>query len=218
MLDIVTLFWYHLGTVKNCESGASPAPDGPVTSSETWQVARPACFSGEGTMAGKGRPRRPLVLTGASKPQLRKRAPRDWSKAKARAFLSALADTCNVTQACRDSGVPSAVVYRRRKRDAAFRAGWLEALSTAYQRLELVLLERAFVGTEKLVRRKDGVEERMIEYSNQLGLALLKMHRDTATEAAPDNAPDNIEEIRERLFNKLERLRKREEARAKGSE
>jgi hypothetical protein len=53
----------------------------------------------------------------------------------------------------------------------------------------------------------------MLEYSNQLGLTLLKMHRDTAVEAAPENEPENIEEIRERLFNKLERLRKREEAR-----
>lgn len=169
-------------------------------------------------MAGKGRPRPPLILSGTNKPQLRKRAPRDWSKAKARAFLSALAETCNVTQACRDSGVGVSVVYRRRKRDAAFRAGWLEAISDAYQQLELVLLERVFVGTEKLVRRKDGVEERMIEYSNQLGLTLLKMHRDTAIHAEPESAPGNIEEIRERLFNKLERLRKREEARAKTKE
>ena len=90
----------------------------------------------------------------------------------------------------------------------------LEAVSAAYQRLELVLLDRAFNGTEKVVRRRDGSEERMLEYSNQLGLTLLKMHRDTALEAAPENEPENIEEIRERLFNKLERLRKREEARS----
>ena len=154
-----------------------------------------------------------LVLIGASKPQLRKAAPRDWSKAKARDFLSALAATCNVSEACRVSGVPMTAAYRRRKADAAFRAGWLEAIGVAYQRLELVLLDRAFNGTEKVVKRRDGSEERMLEYSNQLGLTLLKMHRDSAVAAAPENEPDNIEEIRERLFNKLERLRKREEAR-----
>jgi hypothetical protein len=55
----------------------------------------------------------------------------------------------------------------------------------------------------------------MLEYSNQLGLTLLKMHRDTAVEAAPESEPSNMDEIRERLFNKLERLRKREEARGK---
>jgi hypothetical protein len=154
-----------------------------------------------------------LVLIGASKPQLRQASPRDWSKSKERAFLSALAETCNVSEACRVSGVPMTVAYRRRKTDAAFRAGWLEAIGVAYQRLELVLLDRAFNGTEKVVKRRDGSEERMLEYSNQLGLTLLKMHRDTAVESAPESAPDNIEEIRERLFNKLERLRKREEAR-----
>ena len=154
-----------------------------------------------------------LVLIGAGKPQLRKATPRDWSKAKARDFLSVLAETCNVSEACRVSGVPMTVAYRRRKADAAFRAGWLEAIGVAYQRLELVLLDRAFNGTEKVVKRRDGSEERMLEYSNQLGLSLLKMHRDGAVAAAPESEPDNIEEIRARLFNKLDRLRKREEAR-----
>lgn len=155
-----------------------------------------------------------LTLIGSKKPQMRKASRRDWSSAKASAFLSVLAETCNVTQACRESGVSVSAVYHRRKRDAAFRAGWLEAISVAYQRLELVLLDRAFNGTEKIIKRKDGSEERMLEYSNQLGLALLKMHRDTAAEAAPESEPDNIDEIRERLFNKLERLRKREEQRS----
>jgi hypothetical protein len=89
----------------------------------------------------------------------------------------------------------------------------MEAIGVAYHRLELVLLDRAFVGTEKVITRRDGSEERMTEYSNQLGLQLLKMHRDTALEAAPENEPENMDEIRERLFTKLERLRKREEAR-----
>jgi hypothetical protein len=51
----------------------------------------------------------------------------------------------------------------------------------------------------------------MREYSDRLGLTLLKMHRDSAAEAEPESEPDNIDEIRERLFDKLERLRKREE-------
>src|SRR3954447_20150843 len=113
---------------------------------------------------------------------MRKSAKRDWTKAKASAFLSALAETCNVSEACRRSGVPMTVAYRQRKMDAAFRAGWLEAIALAYQRLELVLLDRAFNGTERVIKRKDGSEDRMLEYSNQLGLTLLKMHRDTAVE------------------------------------
>jgi hypothetical protein len=90
------------------------------------------------------------------------------------------------------------------------------AIGTAYQGLEMVLLERAFVGTEKLVRRKDGSEERMVEYPNQLALILLKMHRDTAVEATAEIEPDDVEEVRERVLAKLERLRKREEAATAG--
>jgi len=150
-----------------------------------------------------------LILVGSDKPKLRQAAVRDWSKAKARAFLGALAETCNVSEACRASGVPMTVAYRRRKADAAFRAGWLEAIGVAYQRLELVLLDRAFNGTEKVVKRRDGSEERMLEYSNQLGLTLLKMHRDSAVEASTELPASDVDEIRERIIKKLERLKKR---------
>jgi hypothetical protein len=151
-----------------------------------------------------------LVLVSGGKTQMRKASEKNWSKAKESEFLSVLAETCNVTLAAAAAGVSVSAAYRRRKADAAFRGAWLEAVGTAYQRLEMVLLERAFVGTEKLVRRRDGSEERMVEYPNQLALTLLKMHRDTAAEATTEVAPDDVEEIRERLLEKLERLRKRE--------
>lgn len=156
------------------------------------------------------------MLAGGRRPKKRKAARRDWTKAKEAAFVNALADSCNVSAAAREAGVSTSAAYKRRKNNAAFRASWREAIGIAYQRLELILLDRAFNGTEKVTTRRDGSEERMREYPNQLGLALLKMHRDVAIEAAPESEPDNIEEIRERLFNKLERLRKREEARSRG--
>jgi hypothetical protein len=49
-------------------------------------------------------------------------------------------------------------------------------------------------------------------------LALLRMHRDSAINAAPEIEPENMEEIRDRLFNKLERLRQREERRRSSGE
>ena len=135
------------------------------------------------------RKKKELTLVAAARPQLKKKAKRDWSKAKAARFLGVLADTCNVSEALRRSGVPMTVAYRRRKMDAGFRAAWAEAIAIAYSRLELMLLERAFNGTEKVITRKDGSEERMREYSNQLGLTLLKMHRDSATEANDEIRP-----------------------------
>ena len=114
-------------------------------------------------------------------------------------FLTVLAETCNVTRACAEAGVSASGAYKRRRENAAFRAGWLEAIATAYQRLELVLLDRAFNGTEKVVKRRDGSEERMLEYSNQLALTLLKMHRDTAEAANAELPPEEVDELRERL-------------------
>jgi hypothetical protein len=95
---------------------------------------------------------------------------------------------------------------------AAFRAGWAEAIAAAYQRLELVMLDRALNGTEKIVVRKDGSEERMRDYPNQIALHLLKMHRDGAMEAIEEPAEADIKEVRQRLFDKLQRLRKRQDA------
>jgi hypothetical protein len=158
-----------------------------------------------------------MTLVASARPQLRKRAARDWSKAKAERFLKVLAETCNVSEAVRQSKVPMTVAYRRRKMDAGFRADWMDSIATAYSRLELVLLDRAFNGTERIVIRKDGSEERMREYPNQLGLQLLRMHRDTMIEANSDLPADDIDEIRERLVRKLQRMKKRDEAQETGS-
>jgi hypothetical protein len=154
---------------------------------------------------------RSLTLVAAARPQLRKRNKRDWTKAKAAKFLTLLAETCNVSEACRRSGVSMTVAYRRRKMDAAFRSAWADSIAIAYHRLEGVLLDRAFNGTEKVITRGDGSEERMREYPNHLGWKLLSMHRQTAQEADSELPPDNVDEIRERLVSKLQRLKRRDE-------
>jgi hypothetical protein len=151
-----------------------------------------------------------MTLVAAARPQLKKKARRDWSKEKAARFLGVLTETCNVSEACRKSGVPMTVAYRRRKMDAGFRASWNEAIAIGYQRLEAVLLDRAFNGTERVVTKKDGSEERMREYPNQLGLMLLRMHRETAMEADSDLPEEDDNEIRERLVRKLQRMKIRD--------
>ena len=161
----------------------------------------------ENGVAGK----KDMTLVAAAQPQLKKRAKRDWSQEKAGRFLCVLAETCNVSEACRRSGVPMTVAYRRRKMDAKFRAAWREAIAVAYSRLELVLLDRAFNGTEKVMTRADGSEERMREYPNHIALRLLQMHRETATKADHELPEEDVSEIRERLVRKLQRMRKRDE-------
>ena len=156
---------------------------------------------------------RKLTLIGGRKPQLRRATKHSWTKAKKELFLSVLAETCNVTRACAAADVSVTHVYRKKKSDAAFRANWLAAISTAYTRLELVLLERAFDGVEKLISVRGGEPRVMREYSNQLGMALLKMHRDSASEAEFEPDAQDIEEVRDRLIRKLQRLKERDAGR-----
>jgi phage terminase small subunit len=157
-----------------------------------------------------GRKSKELVVAGGARPIVRKARRREWTRAREKQFLTALSETCNVTVAAEAAGISLTAAYVRRKKVAAFRAGWAEAIATAYQRLELVMLDRALNGTEKIVVRKDGSEERMREYPNQIAMHLLKMHRDSAMEAIEEPAEAEIEEVRERLFKKLQRLRNRD--------
>lgn len=145
------------------------------------------------------------------KPQMQQRSRRSWTTEKEQEFLTVLGDTCNVTRAAEAVGMSVRCAYKRRAKNAAFRAAWLEIISAAYQRLELVLLDRAFNGTEKIIQRHDGTEDRMREYPNRLGLSLLKMHRATVTESYRQAPPEDVEEIRERLIRKLLRLKQRRE-------
>jgi len=148
-------------------------------------------------------------MVGGKRPQRRKSSARNWTKVRQVEFLSVLAETCNVTRACEQAGISVSHAYSRRKRDAAFRAAWIEAIGVAYQRLELAMLDRAFNGTEKVMKRRDGSDERVREVSNQLGLSLLKLHRDTASQAEAELSPDDEDEMRERLVAKLMRLKNR---------
>jgi hypothetical protein len=144
--------------------------------------------------------------------------PRDWSKVKEQRFVEALTETCNVTLACEAASVSSTSAYKRRKANAAFRNAWREAIGLAYQKLELVLIERALNGTEKIVTKGEGREERMREYPNHIALQLLKMHRETAIEATTDVPDDEADEARQRVLAKLGRLRDRVAAQANAGE
>ena len=157
-----------------------------------------------------------LRVVGNTKPKARRPRRNEWTRAKERTFFTALAETCNVQLAAEIAGMSVAGAYWRRKRDAAFRAGWAEAIGAAYQRLELVMLDRALNGTEKIVVRKDGSEERMREYPNQIAMHLLKMHRDSAMQAIEEPDEADVADVRARLVEKLERLRRRFEAEDEG--
>ena len=153
--------------------------------------------------------RQEIVLTGNAKPQMQRVPSRRWTREKEREFLAVLGETCNVTRASEAVGMSKNGAYKRRRKNAAFRTAWLQTISAAYQQLELVLLERTLNGTEKIIRRHDGSEDRMREYPNGLGLSLLKMHRLTAEEQGAPPEDEDDDELRERLVQKLLRLKAR---------
>src|SRR4051812_24043660 len=153
-----------------------------------------------------------LVVEG--KERLRKRGGRrdDITPEQIETFFLALTETCNVVRSAKEAGFSACWAYRRRRFDAAFRNGWLIAVREGYARLELILLERAIEGTPKLVRSAGSSDRVMREYSTPLAVALLKRHADTADSAAFEPGDDELREVRERILDKLERLKKREEA------
>lgn len=158
-----------------------------------------------------------LVLDGKGRPRMRKPSRTGWTRDKEKMFLNVLGDTCNVKLAAQEAGVSPQHAYARRKSHAAFRAAWIEAIAVAYGRLELILLDRALNGTEKIVTRRDGSEERMMHYSNQVALTLLKMHRETAIEADSELPSEDIAELREKISKKLDRLKQQEDERGAGT-
>ena len=151
------------------------------------------------------------VLIGGHQPKVRKAGKRDWTRTKEKVYVNTLAETCNLTIAAAEAGVSVSSARQRRKSNARFRASCAEAIAHAYHRLELATLERSLNGTEKIMIRRDGSEERVREYPLAVALTLLRMHRETAAEAMNEPEELDIEEVRERLFQKLQRLRERHE-------
>ena len=152
-----------------------------------------------------------LALDGRSSPKLRARRQQDISAQQVETFFATLADTCNVARSAKTAGFTANWAYRKRKTDAAFRAGWARAVAEGYAKLELVLLDRAMNGTVKRVPSGGG-EKRIREYPNQLAMALLKRHGETAASIDDMLSEEEADEVRERILLKLSKRRVRDEA------
>ena len=143
-------------------------------------------------------------------PQRRTGRPSDWTRKMSEQFCETLADTCNVTLAAASIGRSITNVYKWKAKDASFRAAWDAALAMGYSRLELMLLERALHGVEKVVVARDGTASVMREYGDRVALTLLRMHRETAAMAEESVDGREHEEACERIIAKLGRLKDRD--------
>lgn len=143
----------------------------------------------------------------------KRRKPRrkSWTKERREQFLSTLAETANVTAASRAANMCPQGAYAFRKRDAAFRAAWHQALSEGYDRLELIALERAMFGTEKEVWHSGKKTGTMRNYSDSLILGLLRMHRASVRpgDAPREDEDEEAERLRAELAAKFEEMSRR---------
>ena len=155
-----------------------------------------------------------MELIGGRRPKLKKPSRRGLTAAKKEIFFETLATTCNVAAAVRAARIGTTTVYRERQKSAEFRTRWASAVRESYAHLELMLLERAMNGTVRTVTRADGSVERIHEYPNSVALTLLRSHRDTAEAEAVRHEPEDVEEIRDRLARRIEKLRARIEREA----
>ena len=69
-----------------------------------------------------------------------------WAMKAEDRFIETLAESANVTLSAAAAGVSPSSAYRRRGRDACFRARWGEALATGYAQLEMALGARRGAG------------------------------------------------------------------------
>jgi hypothetical protein len=97
-----------------------------------------------------------------------------WNDDKRRRFMETLALTGCVRDAARVAGISSNSAYRRRGRDARFRAEWNEALGRAATSLEATAYKRAVEGVEEPILHGGEIVGTKRRYSDSLLRLLLQ--------------------------------------------
>lgn len=89
-------------------------------------------------------------------------------------FLTALAETGNVSRACEISGACRQSIYRLRDSDEEFAAGWDKAKTIGVELLEDEAVRRAYSGVDEPVFHQGLVCGTVKKYSDSLLIFLLK--------------------------------------------
>ena len=150
-----------------------------------------------------------------SKPQKHRVRVDGWTAQRRARFLEALAESCNVVEACRTVGMAKKSVYNLRQRDPGFAAEWERALEQGYAELEMMLLGQAIFGSTMTERVDDGTEpgrtrvRTVHSFPHTTALRLLLSHknrvdgfRDSREAEQPGSA-----EVREDIMRRIEEVR-----------
>lgn len=151
-----------------------------------------------------------LTRNASGGPQLKETRARRFRKADKAVFLDTLAATCNIAASARACGFSVSTIKRHQDKNATFRKSVRRALTTGYKRLETAMLERTIHGVEEEVWHAGKVVGTKIVYSDQIGLRLLALHRDSVE--TPEREPDidrEYEQVRAELEARLDLMRER---------
>jgi hypothetical protein len=131
-------------------------------------------------------------------------APKNWPDI----FINALAESSNVKAAADAASVSQALVYKKRRTDAAFAMRWYDALAEGYDRLEVDLLERLRTG--RLEDVDDDGNKRKFDVST--AFRCIAAHRETvAREKGRRKLSDELVTMKA-INAKIDELRRKEEA------
>jgi hypothetical protein len=159
---------------------------------------------------GRGADRHELLATTSLGGQMKRAGPGRWSQAAEQRFFEELAATANVKLAAEAAGVSKNAVYARRMKRADFRAKWDAVLETGREAIEMHLVE-----TAKKSFDPDDLDTGEVQpkVSVAEAIKIVQLHGSKAQKQSIEELEppeEEIEALRERLFNKLERLRERE--------
>ncbi|MES2002721.1 MAG: hypothetical protein V4444_10485 [Pseudomonadota bacterium] len=149
--------------------------------------------------------------------QIKRRGEGRWSPAKEKRFFEELAATANVKSAAAAAGVSPNAVYARRMKQPLFKAQWAAVLETGQAAIEMKLVEaanRSFdpddLTTGAIEPRVNTTEAIRIVQLGSRGKPRSEQDYQTLEEQAAAMSQDEIDELRQRLLDKLQRLRERE--------
>ena len=135
-----------------------------------------------------------------------------WGKRSEEAFLLELTVNGSVKLAARAAGFSTTAVYRRRLKDRRFAAAWEAAIETGKARVQAYLVEaatRTFDPDELPIG--DDREMAKVSISEAISIAKLKAAGPALPEPEEGYGDDYLKEVRERILDKLARLRERDE-------
>jgi hypothetical protein len=113
------------------------------------------------------------------------------------AFLASLAETSHVRRACKEAKVGPSTVYDLRRRDASFRARWMEALAEGYDNLEMELLHSL----------RHGDAEGAAKLNHAVAFRMLQQHRENVLREKARRANVDASTVRASIDRKVAEMR-----------